>query len=70
MYWTRAVTTNNSVNGDYKVVLTIQEDKNEQYTMSGTINSNPFKTMVDSGSPVTFFRIDEKNNETEDVIHS
>ena len=27
--------------------------------MSGKMNGNPFKTMVDSGSPVTIFEIEE-----------
>ena len=48
-----------SITEDDKIVLPIEGDKNGQFTMSGKINSNPFKTMVDSGSHVTIFEIDE-----------
>ena len=44
---------------DDKIVLTIDGDENGQFSMSGKINGNPFKTMVDSGSPVTIFEIEE-----------
>ena len=40
-------------------VLTIEGDENGQFTMTGKINGNEFKAMVDSGSPVTIFAIDE-----------
>ena len=42
-----------------KVVLTIECDENGHFTMKGKINGNEFQTMVDSGSPVTIFEIDE-----------
>ena len=42
-----------------KIVLTIEGGENGQFFMSGKINGNQFKTMVDSGSPVTIFEIEE-----------
>ena len=48
-----------SVVEDNKFVLTIDGDENGQFSMSGKINGNPFKTMVDSGSPVTIFEIEK-----------
>ena len=48
-----------STTEDDKIVLTIEGDENGQFTMSGKTNGNPFKTMVDSGSPVTKFELDE-----------
>ena len=48
-----------SIADDEKVVLTIEGDTSGQFTMKGKINGNPFQTMVDSGSPVTIFAIDE-----------
>ena len=42
-----------------KIVLTIEGGENRQFFMSGKINGNQFKTMVDSGSPVTIFEIEE-----------
>ena len=48
-----------SIVDDGKVVLTIEGDNKGQFTMKGKINGNPFQTMVDSGSPVTIFAIDE-----------
>ena len=50
--------SNSAVEGD-KIVLTIDGDENGQFSMSGKINGNPFKTMVDSGSPVTIFEIEK-----------
>ena len=47
-----------AIEGD-KIVLKIDGDENGQFSMSGKINGNPFKTMVDSGSPVTIFEIEE-----------
>ena len=44
---------------DEKIVLTIEGDNKGQFTMKGKMNGNPFQTMVDSGSPVTIFAIDE-----------
>ena len=44
---------------DDKIVLTIDGDENGQFSMSGKINGNLFKTRVDSGSPVTIFEIEE-----------
>ena len=44
---------------DDKIVLTIDGDENGPFSMSGKINGNPFKTRVDSGSPVTIFEIEE-----------
>ena len=44
---------------DDKTVLTIDGDENRQFSMSGKINGNPFKTMVDSVSPVTIFEIED-----------
>ena len=49
-----------SVVEDDKIVLTIDGDENGQFSMSGKINWNPFKIMVDSGSPVTMFEKEEK----------
>ena len=48
-----------SIADEEKVVLTIEGDKNGHFTMKGKINGNNFQTMVDSGSPVTIFEIDE-----------
>ena len=48
-----------SVLEDDKIVLTIDGNENGQFSTSGKINGNPFKTMVDSGSPVTIFEIEE-----------
>ena len=42
-----------------KIVLTIEGGENGQFFMSGKINGNQFKTMVDSGSPVTILTIFE-----------
>ena len=42
-----------------KIVLTIDGDENGQFSMSGKIDGKPFKTLVDSGSPVTIFKIEE-----------
>ena len=42
-----------------RIVLTIEREANGQFSMSGKINGNPFKAMVDSGSPVTIFEIEE-----------
>ena len=42
-----------------KVVLTIEGDENGHLTMKGKINANNFQMMVDSGSQVTIFEIDE-----------
>ena len=42
-----------------KIVLTIERGENGQFFMSGKINGNQFKTMVDSGSPVTIFETEE-----------
>ena len=42
-----------------KVVLTIEGDENGQFTKKRKISGIPFQTMVDSGSPVTIFAIDE-----------
>ena len=51
--------SSSSVVEDDKNVLTIDGDENGQFSMSGKINGNPFETMVDSGSPVTIFEIEE-----------
>ena len=48
-----------SVVEDDKIVLTIDGDENGELSMSGERNGNPLKTMVDSGSPVTIFEIEE-----------
>ena len=48
-----------SIVDEEKVVLTIEGDENGHFTMKGKINGNDFQTMVDSGSPVTIFEIDE-----------
>ena len=50
--------SNSAIEND-KIVLTIDGDENGQFSMSGKINGNPFKTMVDSGSPVTIFEIED-----------
>ena len=42
-----------------KIVSTIDGGENGQFFMSGKIIGNQFKTMVDSGSPVTIFEIEE-----------
>ena len=36
-----------------------QNENIKQYYMEGFINGNRFKTMIDSGSPVTIFALDE-----------
>ena len=46
---------------DEKIVLTVDGDKNGLFSMSGKLNGNPFKTMLDSGSPVTIFEIKISN---------
>ena len=51
--------SSSSVVEDDKIVLTIDGDENGQFSMGGKINGNPFKTMVDSGSSVTMFEIEE-----------
>ena len=48
-----------SIVDEEKVVLTIEGDENGHFTMKGKINGNDFQTMVDLGSPVTIFEIDE-----------
>ena len=48
-----------SIVDEEKVVLTTQGDENGYFTTKGKINGNYFQTMVDSGSPVTIFEIDE-----------
>ena len=46
------------VEGD-KIVLTTDGDQKGQFSMSGKINCNPLKTIVDSRSPVREFEIKE-----------
>ena len=42
------------------MVLNVEGDENtKSYYMEGFINGNKFKTMIDSGSPVTIFALDE-----------
>ena len=42
------------------MVLNVEGDENTKpYYMEGFINGNRFKTMIDSGSPVTIFALDE-----------
>ena len=48
-----------SIVDEEKMVPTIEGDKNGHFTMKEKINGNEFQTMVDSGSPVTVFEIDE-----------
>ena len=48
-----------SIVDEEKVVLLIEGDENGHFTMKGKINGDEFQTMVDSGSPVTIFEIDE-----------
>ena len=48
-----------SVVEDDKVVLATHGDENGQNIMTGKRNGNPFRTMVDSASPVTSFEIDD-----------
>ena len=55
--WDDSSNDNESVVDDENIVLT--GDENGQFTMTGRVNSNPFTAMVDSGSPVTFFEVDE-----------
>ena len=45
---------------DY-IVLNVEGGNNETkpYYMEGFINGNRFKTMIDTGSPVTIFALDE-----------
>ena len=57
--WSESSQGEESLVDDEKVVLTIEGDENGQFTMKGKINGNPFQTMVDSGSPITIFAIDE-----------
>ena len=51
--------SNDSTTKEDKLVLTIEGDENGQFTVSGTMNGNSFKTMEDSGSPITIFERDE-----------
>ena len=51
--------SSNSAIEDDKIVLTIDGDENGQFSISGKMNGNLFKTMVDSGSPVTMFEIED-----------
>ena len=44
---------------DDKIVLTIDCYENGQFSISGKLNGNLFKTMVDPGSPVTIFKIED-----------
>ena len=48
-----------SIVDEENVVLTKEGDENGNFTMKGKINGNAFQTMLDSGSPVTIFEIDE-----------
>ena len=48
-----------SIVDEEQVVLTIEVDENGHFTMKRKINGNEFQTMVDSGSPVTIFEIDD-----------
>ena len=42
------------------MVLNVEGDENTKpYYMEGFINGNKFKTMIDSGTPVTIFALDE-----------
>ena len=43
-------------------MLTINGDENGQYAMTERINGNTFTTIVDSGSQVTIFEVDEVND--------
>ena len=42
-----------------KIVLSIEGGENGKFLMSGKMKGNQLKTMVDSGSPVTIFEIEE-----------
>ena len=57
--WDESSNDIDSVVEDDKVVLATHGDENGQNTMTGKRNGNPFKTMVDSASPVTSFEIDD-----------
>ena len=48
-----------SIVDEEKVVLTIEGCENGHFTMKGKINGNDFQTIVDSGSPVPKYEIDE-----------
>ena len=47
--------------GDEYMVLKVEADKDQTkpYYMEGFINGNRFKAMIDTGSPVTIFALDE-----------
>ena len=57
--WNDSSNDNESVADDEKLVLTITGDENGQFTITGRINGNPITAMVDSGSPVTIFGVEE-----------
>ena len=57
--WFDSSNDNEPVTDDEKILLTFTGDENGQFTMTPRINGNPFTAMVDSGSPVTIFEVDE-----------
>ena len=48
-----------TIMNDSKMVPTIERDLNGQFTTSGKTNRNSFKTMFDSGLPVTKLEIND-----------
>ena len=58
-----------STEDDDKILLTIADDENGQFTMTGRVNGNAFKTMVDYGFPVTLFAIDDVKERNETAKH-
>ena len=49
------------INEDEYMVLKVEADKDQTkpFYMEGFINGNRFKAMIDTGSPVTIFALDE-----------
>ena len=47
---------------DYESIMVLNVERNEDlksYYMEGLMNGNKFRTMIDSGSPITIFALDE-----------
>ena len=58
--WVEEEDAETSTDENNQVVLHIDDGQDDQpYIMKGTINGGKFKAMIDSGSPVTIFGIDE-----------
>ena len=47
-------------NENIMVLIVAGDENTKPYNMEGFINGNRFKTMINSGSPVTLFELDER----------